>query len=313
MPAKIETLRPAGGTPRGFDLGPIVAELRQSRDITHNIRLGGKVTEVPSAGAIAEALEGIVTSLFPTHLGPHGLAHGSVDLFVTNTLSTAFARLGDQVTRGLQFDAGGLSPLEAQRRGEAIIQSFARKLPVIRALLVSDLRATQRHDASAESLAEVLICYPSSRAIIHHRIAHALHGLGARFVARIISALAHATTGIDIHPGASIGPGLFISRGMGVSIGETAVIGTNVCLHQGVTLGEAEHEGPATAAAARRRLRHPIIEDNVVIHAGASILGRITIGAGSIVGGNVWLTRSVPQGSSVTQAAPAVSTIHSLD
>lgn len=311
MSGKISLLKPSRTRSQPFDWGPVVAELRHSRDIAHNIRLGGKVTEVPSANAIAEVLEGIVTSLFPAHLGPHGLSHASLDLFVTNALSTSFTRLRDQIARGLQFDAKEIAPLEVQRRADAIAQDLARQLPVIRGLLVSDLKAAQRREASADSLAEVLICYPSSRAIIHHRIAHALHGLGARFVARIIAALAHSTTGIDIHPGARIGPGFFMSRGMGIVIGETAVIGENVCLHQGVTLGDSEMA--QAAGSLRRTLRHPIIEDNVVIHAGASILGRITIGAGSIIGGNVWLTRSIPPGSAVTQAAHAVSTIHSLD
>lgn len=312
MTAKIETLKPpASRTTARPDLGLVAAELRHSRDIAHNIRLGGKVTEVPSAAVISEALDGLVTALFPTHLGPHGLEQVNVDLFVANSLSTSFARLTDQVARGLQFDAKGLSALEAQRRAETVIQGLATQLPAIRALLVSDLRAAQRRDASAESLAEVLICYPSSRAIIHYRIAHVLHDLGARFVARIISALGQSTTGIDIHPAAVIGPGFFISRGMGVVIGETAVIGENVCLHQGVALGEAE---PSQAGAPARRVpRHPIIENNVVVHAGASILGRITVGAGSIIGGNVWLTRSVPPGSIVTQAAHSLSTVHSLD
>ena len=157
MSGKIALLRPPGAKSGKLDLGPIVAELRHSRDITHNIRLGGKVTEVPSATAIAEILDGIVTSLFPTHLGPHGLAHGSVDLFVTNTLATAFARLSDQIGRGLQFDAKGLASLEVQRRSETIIKGFAAQLPAIRGVLVNDLRAAQRRDASADSLAEVLI------------------------------------------------------------------------------------------------------------------------------------------------------------
>ncbi|WP_245414508.1 serine O-acetyltransferase [Aestuariivirga litoralis] len=311
MSAKIQMLRAPAARVPAFELGGIVAELRYSREVSHNIRLGGKVTEAPAAATVAEIMDSVVTALFPTHLGPHGLSHDRVDLFVTNALSTAFTRLGDQLARGLQFDANGLSPLEAKRRAQAIVQGFARQLPAIRALLVSDLKAAQQRDASAESLAEVLICHPGSRAIIHHRLAHALHGAGARLVARIVAALAHATTGIDIHPGASIGPGFFIAKGTGVTIGETAVIGENVCLHQGVTLGEHAAEG---AAPPRRRVpRHPIIENNVTIHAGATILGRITIGAGSVIGGNVWLTRSLPPGSSVTQAAHAVSPIHSLD
>ena len=311
MSATIKTLRPALGQPGKLELGGVVAELRHSRDVAHNIRLGGKVTEVPSALLIAEALDGIVTALFPTHLGPHGLNHDSIDLFVTNTLSTAFTRLGNQMVRGLQFDARATLPADAQRRADDIIRGFAHELPAIRGLLVSDLRAAQQRDASAESLAEVLICYPSSRAIIHHRLAHALHERGAHFVARIISALAHATTGIIIHPAARIGPGFCISGGTGVAIGETAVIGSNVCLHQGVRLLESEHPAPATGT--RRPLRHPIIEDNVTVHAGASILGRITVGAGSIIGGNVCLTRSVPPGSAIAQAAHAVNAIRHVD
>lgn len=310
MTGKIALLRPAAPKSGKPDLAPVVAELRHAREVTHNIRLGGKATEVPSASVIAEILDGLVTALFPSHLGPHGLAPEGVDQFVANTLANVLGRLTGQVARGLQFDSKGLAALEAQRRADTIIQGLARQLPAIRALLVSDLRAAERRDASAGSLAEVLICSPSMRAIIHHRIAHALHGLGARFVARIAAALAQATTGIDIHPGARIGPAFFISRGMGVSIGETAVIGENVCLHQGVTLGDSD---VGQALPPRRAPRHPIVEDNAVIHAGATILGRVTIGAGSIIGGNVWLTRSVPAGSAVTQAAHAVSTIHSLD
>lgn len=311
MSATIEALRPLPAQQRKLELGAVVAGLRHSRDIEHNIRLGGKVTEVPSASLIAEALDGIVTSLFPTHLGPHGLSHDSIDLFVTNTLTTALTRLGDQLLRGLPFDTRGSLPADAQRRADEMIQGFAQDLPALRGLLVSDLRAAQQHDASAESLAEVLICYPGSRAIIQYRLAHALHERGARFVARIISALAHATTGIAIHPAARIGQSFSIIGGMGVTIGETAVIGSSVCLHQGVRLGETEAR--AASGGTRRVLRHPIIEDNVVVHAGASILGRITIGAGSIIGGNVCLTRSVPAGSSVAQAAHAVDAIQYTD
>lgn len=305
MPSSTEKLRLVKASPRRLDIGQVVAELRHSREVAHNIRLGGKVTEVPSAAAIAEVLDGIVTSLFPTHLGPHGLNHDSVDLFVTNTLSTSLARLTDQLARGLQFDSAGLSRSDAQRKADDIIQAFARQLPVIRALLVSDLKAAQQRDPSMGSLAEVLICHPAARAIIHHRLAHALHGTGARFVSRIVGAIAQSTTGIDIHPGASIGPGFVISRGTGVVIGETAVIGENVFLHQNVTLGETQTARETVARAPR----HPILEDGVVIHAGATLLGRITVGAGSVIGGNVWLTQSVQAGSTVTQAAHAVGLI----
>jgi serine O-acetyltransferase len=310
MTAKIARLRPNGTKAEPLDLTAVVAALRHSREVTHNIRLGGKVTEVPAVTVIAECLDGIVMALFPTHLGPHGVNQGSADLFVTNALSTALLRLGDQVARGLRFDAEALHPRDAQIVAERIVQDFAKQLATIRALLVSDLRAAQRRDPSAASLAEILICYPSTRAIIHHRLAHVLHAKGARFIARTIAALAHATTGIDIHPGAQIGQGFFIRKGMGVTIGESAVIGDNVTLHQGVTLGDNDD---GEQSLNRTTARHPIVENNVIIHAGATILGRITVGAGSVIGGNVWLTRSVPPGSAVTQAAHAMSAIQTFD
>src|SRR6201999_4428220 len=135
---------------------------------------------------------------------------------------------------------------------------------------------------------------PGITAIIHHRLAHILHRLNARLMARLMAEIAHARTGIDIHPGASIGSGFFIDHGTGVVIGETAVIGNNVRIYQGVTLGARNFPVDAHGAALKGRARHPIIEDDVVIYAGATILGRVTIGRGSSIGGNVWLTRSVP-------------------
>lgn len=212
MSARIETLKPARPKARKLDLAPVVDALRYSREVAHNIRLAGKAADVPLAPVIAEALDSIVISLFPTHLGPHGLNPEGVDIFVANTLSAALTRLGDQVVRSLRFDLQGLSAAEAQRRSEEILQGFAHQLPAIRALLVSDLKAALERDPSARSLAEVLICDAYMRAMIHHRLAHALHGLGARFVARIIAAIAQSTTGIAIDPGASIGAGSIAGR-----------------------------------------------------------------------------------------------------
>ena len=140
------------------------------------------------------------------------------------------------------------------------------------------------------------------RAVIHHRVAHALHGLGAPVVARIIAELAHSQTGIDIHPGAQIGAGFFIDHGTGVVIGETAIIGERVRLYQAVTLGAKRFSVDESGSLVKGQPRHPIIEDDVVIYAGATILGRVTIGRGSSIGGNVWLTRSVPPNSNVLQA-----------
>jgi serine O-acetyltransferase len=148
----------------------------------------------------------------------------------------------------------------------------------------------------------VLLCYPGVHAMIHHRLAHRLYGLGVPLLARVVAELAHAQTGIDIHPGARIGPSFFIDHGTGVVIGETAEIGSSVRLYQAVTLGAKRFEVDADGHLAKGGRRHPVVEDDVVIYAGATILGRVTIGRGSTIGGNVWLTRDVPPGSHVTQA-----------
>ena len=175
-------------------------------------------------------------------------------------------------------------------------------LPRVRALLDTDIRAAYEGDPAAKSLDEIVFCYPGVAAVIRHRLAHRLYQLGAPMLARIISELAHSQTAIDIHPGAEIGEGFFIDHGTGVVIGETAVIGRHVRLYQAVTLGAKRFEVDENGTLIKGLPRHPILEDDVVIYAGATVLGRITIGRGSAIGGNVWLTHSVPPGSNVTQA-----------
>ena len=181
-------------------------------------------------------------------------------------------------------------------------RKFARSLPKIRALLETDILAAYDGDAAAQSVDEVLVCYPGITAIISHRLAHELHLLKVPLIARIIAEISHSQTGIDIHPGAEIGGNFFIDHGTGVVIGETAVIGRRVRIFHGVTLGAKSFQGDEIGEAPRGAARHPIVEDNVVIYAGATILGRITIGQGAVIGGNVWLTSSVPPGTVVSQA-----------
>jgi serine O-acetyltransferase len=155
---------------------------------------------------------------------------------------------------------------------------------------------------------EAFVCYPGITAIAHHRLAHVLYNLGAPLVARMISEIAHSTTGIDIHPGAQIGESFFIDHGTGVVIGE-AIIGHRR-LYQAVTLGAKRFVVDEHGALIKNHARHPIVEDDVVIYAGATILGRITIGRGSSIGGNVWLTQSVPPGSNVSQAEVRSEAFH---
>ena len=185
MTARIETLSPRRKTGTAMDLSAVVAALRQSREVTHNIRRGGKVRELPSPAVIRDVLDELLTALFPTHLGPQGLKHDSVDLFVANTLATTLTRLTGQVARGLAF-AGDRPPGESQRAAEEIVHRFAHELPGLRAALVGDLEAALRQDPEAETLGEVLLCNESFAAIFQHRVSAALSRHGARLVARII-------------------------------------------------------------------------------------------------------------------------------
>jgi serine O-acetyltransferase len=196
----------------------------------------------------------------------------------------------------------GDSRIDSPRRAPDIVRDFAAELPAVRALLDTDVRAAFEGDPSAKSIDEIIFCFPGFAAVIRHRLAHALYGLGVTMIARIVAEIAHSQTGIDIHPGARIGEGFFIDHGTGVVIGETAIIGRNVRLYQAVTLGAKRFEVDASGVLVKNPSRHPIVEDDVVIYAGATILGRVTIGKGSSIGGNVWLTHSVPPGSTITQA-----------
>jgi serine O-acetyltransferase len=172
----------------------------------------------------------------------------------------------------------------------------------LRRTLDLDVVAAYQGDPAARNVDEVLLCYPGLLAMIHHRIAHALTNLGLPLTARIIAELAHSQTGIDIHPGAQIDHSCFIDHGTGVVIGETAIIGKRVRIYQAVTLGAKRFSKDEKGLLLKGQARHPIVEDDVVIYAGATILGRVTLGAGSTIGGNVWITEDVPAGCSVTQA-----------
>jgi serine O-acetyltransferase len=209
-----------------------------------------------------------------------------------------------QIRRELQFRFGseGIDHA-AYQQALVITRQFATKLPGIRAVLDTDIQAAYEGDPAAGSPDEVLVSYPGITTIIHHRLAHELYLLGVPMVARLITELAHSATGIDIHPGAQIGKSFFIDHGTGVVIGETAIIGNHVRIYQAVTLGAKRFLKAEDGTLLKGNVRHPIVEDDVVIYAGATILGRITIGRGSTIGGNVWLTHSVPPFSHISQAS----------
>lgn len=294
----------AEAEPSDWQLADIVHALRQSREVSNKIRYRGHVRELPSRAALREILDGLAAALFPTHYGDHVLTDESIDFFVGSTLGSALGSLSEQVRRGLRFnkDDAARSADDLENLAASITRRFAADLPQIRAKLVSDLHAAYQGDPAASSISEILLCYPGISAIIHYRLAHALHHLGVPLIARLISGIAHSETGIDIHPGAEIGAGFFIDHGTGVVIGETAVLGEHVRLYQAVTLGAKKFETGEDGSLVKGTARHPLIEDNVVIYAGATILGRVTIGRGAVIGGNVWLTEDVAPGSVVTQA-----------
>jgi serine O-acetyltransferase len=282
----------------------VVAELRQLRAASQLSRYRGAAPRLPSREAIGDIVGSLISALYPRHFGPPGLDARDADAFVARTLARALPALKQQIELALALEQeDARDPANASRRpaGE-ITRLFAGALPKIRAALDIDVRAAFANDPSAKSIDEVIFCFPGVAAIMRHRLAHELYRLGAPLLARIVAEIAHALAGVDIHPGAEIDEGFFIDHGTGVVIGETAVIGRNVRIYQAVTLGAKRFEVGGDGELRKSYPRHPIVEDDVVIYAGATILGRITIGRGSSIGGNVWLTETVPPGSRITQA-----------
>ena len=293
-----------------FDVRRVVSELSKVRQQWRESQQrstdpGGR--ELPSLEAMERIVADLCGVLFPMRLGPADLRHETEDFYVGHTLDTVLHALLAQVRLELRYATRyqpdtEVSDSRIETNAVALVRHFVRALPGIRTLLDADVVAAFQGDPAARSVDEVLLCYPGVLAMIHHRIAHKLHTLGVPLLARIVSELAHAQTGVDIHPGASIGPGFFIDHGTGVVIGETAVIGKRVRLYQAVTLGAKSFPTDASGNPIKGQARHPVLEDDVVIYAGATVLGRITIGRGASIGGNVWLTHSVPAGSQITQA-----------
>jgi serine O-acetyltransferase len=268
---------------------------------------------MPSRKALGQALEGLSASLYPHRLGqPEPDLFGfptplsATDYFVGHTLDASLRSLRDQI----RIELAACEPpssregqtRDLEHRATTIVAAFAAQLPSILAILDADLQAAFTGDPAAGSIDEVLVCYPGVKAITYHRFAHALYNLGSPVIARIIAEISHSSTGVDIHPGAEIGESFFIDHGSGVVIGGTAVIGKRVRLYQAVTLGAKHFPVDDHGLVVKGEPRHPIVEDDVVIYAGATILGRVTIGKGSTIGGNVWLTRSIPAGTTITQA-----------
>ncbi|MEK8092932.1 serine O-acetyltransferase EpsC [Methylocystis sp. IM3] len=282
----------------------VVSDLGSLRKASQARRYGNGVfpPELPSRAVVAKLLGDLAAILYPRHFGPPDEQFHASDHQLARQLERLFLALREQIRREVRLFLADASEEAAALRATEIAEEFIEALPRIRAQLDTDVNAAYLGDPAAKSVDEVIFCYPGVLALIRHRLAHRLYRLGAPMIARIVAEIAHAETGIDIHPGATIDDGFFIDHGTGVVIGETAIIGKGVRLYQAVTLGAKRFNVDENGALEKGKPRHPIIEDDVVIYAGATVLGRITIGRGSTIGGNVWLTHSVPPGSNITQA-----------
>jgi serine O-acetyltransferase len=291
-----------------FDIGAIVQDLHEARQqwrLAHRPAGELRGIEFPSRDALASIVAQLKGVLFPMRLGPPDLRQESEDFHVAHALDSALHALLRQVQIELRYSAALQQRPDADIASRAleVTRAFGAALPGIRVLLDTDVLAAYQGDPAARSVDEVLLCYPGVLAMIHHRMAHCLYQSGLPLLARIVAELAHAETGIDIHPGAKIGAGFFMDHGTGIVIGETAIIGERVRLYQAVTLGAKRFPTDADGNLQKGLPRHPIVEDDVVIYAGATVLGRITVGRGAVIGGNVWVTHDVAPGARVAQAA----------
>lgn len=259
---------------------------------------------MPSVEILKETVELLRKIIFPGYFGNSSLNDENIGFYVGVNLDRAYHLLLEQIRRGLCFDC-----MENSNKicGDCTLQArelsigFLEKLPEIKRILSTDVEAAYCGDPAAKSHGEVIFCYPAIKALTNYRIAHEMTKLGVPLIPRIITEMAHSETGIDIHPGATIGEYFSIDHGTGVVIGETSLIGNHVKLYQGVTLGAKSFPMDQDGNPIKGIPRHPIVEDGVIIYAEATILGRVTIGANSIIGGNVWVTESVAPDSKINQ------------
>jgi len=285
------------------DLTSVVNELSGSVHLF--ARLGKRlpcVYPLPSRDEVGRIAEELRSAMFPGYFGSIEVTQDNLRYHLGSRLDSTVRSLEEQIQRSLCFAC-----MEAEanatctERGSKLARQFLKGLGGVQKMLAGDVLAAYEGDPACTTPDEAILAYPGIYALAYFRLAHLLHRLGVPLLPRIITEIAHSKTGIDIHPGAQIGEKFFIDHGTGVVIGETCLIGDRVRLYQGVTLGAKSFPLDDQGRPIKGIPRHPVIEDDVVIYAGATILGRVTIGKGTTIGGNVWLTRSVPAESRVMQ------------
>lgn len=261
---------------------------------------------LPNEAEVTYILQEILNIIFPGYTGRKVMSMKSIKYNVGEALAEIYPELYGQIMRALRYNCAmnKCNDCDVPKMAETSTLALIEALPEIRSIMKLDVVAAYDGDPAAASLDEIILSYPGIKAITIQRVSHVLYHQKVPLIPRILSEYAHRITGIDIHPGAHLGKGVFIDHGTGVVIGETAKIGDNVKIYQGVTLGALSFPKDACGKIIKGARRHPTIEADVTIYAGATILGDIVIGKGSVIGGNVWLTRDLAPGSKVTIASP---------
>ncbi|RJO63778.1 MAG: serine acetyltransferase [Myxococcales bacterium] len=294
------------------DIGAIVDRLHACNIRNGAVRNAAR-KPLPSREEIISIVETLRSVVFPRCFGPQHVEAASLKFHLGSMIDKIYHTLKEQIHRGLCFECDGTreSCTQCEVDAEEAAGRFIERIPEIAEMMNEDVQATFVGDPAAKSVDEIIFCYPGVTATLAYRIAHELYALSSPIIARIISEYAHTLTGIDIHPGARIGHKFMIDHGTGVVIGETTTIGANVRIYQGVTLGAKSFPLDADGNPIKGVKRHPDIQDDVIIYSGATILGPVSIGKGAVIGGNVWLTESVPAGTRIVQGR--VSKEHFLD
>jgi len=289
-------------------LGEAINELSGTSSLKGLFHEHHEGNPLPSGPALNEIIELSRAILFPGFYGKSTINSHTLSYHIGVNVERLYGLLTEQILAGLCFDESSEEQankeLNAEKSEQAqdIAARFIARLPHLREILSTDVEAAYNGDPAAQSYGEIISCYPVIKAITNYRIAHELLVLGVPLIPRIITEMAHSETGIDIHPGAQIGHHFTIDHGTGVVIGATCIIGNNVKLYQGVTLGARSFPLDEDGNPIKGIARHPILEDNVIVYSNATILGRITIGRDSVIGGNLWVTESTKPGEVLVQA-----------
>jgi serine O-acetyltransferase len=265
---------------------------------------------IPSWSTVVEMVDLMRDVLFPGYFGEQHIDESDLEYHIGSEVSLLFDKLSTQVARSVRHDCVRYHQMcdHCINRGQREAIAFLRKVPELRRVLGTDVRAAYAGDPAAKTHDEIVFAYPGLFAVMVYRVAHELWRQGVPLLPRMMTEYAHSRTGIDIHPGATIGESFFIDHGTGVVIGETSEVGARVRLYQGVTIGARSLPRDESGDLLRNAKRHPTIEDDVTIYANATLLGGDTvIGARSIVGASVFLTESVPPDTVVMPEHPPLT------